>query len=303
MKYIYACITDKCMKPIDEVMKTRKYKKAEELQNLLQIEQFAVDICSSGNRKKLKLEQILSTEGNVIIITDLSSLGKKDELPSVYNRIIETNNEILICYFDEGGILVADELSSVNIKYEKKSSFDLEKNLQLINNLSSNQYRVNSCKLVSQEIIDAYWQIEKGERTEREVVKELGMSKTTFIKRIDEYIFSDGWVKRYYEEIQNPDFVKRPIKLGGVTEKGKQFYEYLENNPEEEQSYPLFVILKFSEIEKELFNLLEALGNPDESSSEYIFAFNRLDVLAHHYYRQALRYRKYLYNLKYRKPE
>lgn len=305
MTYIYACISDKCMKPLSEVQKTRKYKKAIELQKLLRIEKFALDICSSGNRKKLQLEEILSTEGNIIVISDISSLGKKDEVISTYQRILESNNDLLICYFDRGGILVADPLSSVNIKFEKIVEFDLDSNLQLLSNISSNKYRVESSRVVSNDIINAYWQIEKGEKSEREVVKALNMSKTTFIKRINEYMFSDGWVDRYCIEAENNEsFRESPVKLGGVSDKGIQFYSFLETFKKDghESSYEIPVLLIFSEIESELLKKIQEYDDM-RPTDEIKRLERRFNALAYHYFRQVLRHRKYLYNLKYRKDK
>ena len=47
MQYIYACISDNRMKTMEEVQRTRKYKKALELSKIFNIDNVVIDVCSS----------------------------------------------------------------------------------------------------------------------------------------------------------------------------------------------------------------------------------------------------------------
>ena len=300
MKYIYACITDKCIRPIEEVQKTRKYKKALELKEMLNIESFEVDICSSWNRKKLNLENILASKNNIIIVTDLSALGKKDEIGTVYQRIIETGNDILIAYFSDSGIIEADEKSTVDMNYQKKENFDLQSALNSLDNISTTQFRVESCRIVDKSIIEAYWKIEKNEMTERDALKELNISKPTFIKRVNDYIRTDGWFTRYRHEIENTNITNIPIMLGSVSDNGKKVNEFLKNNPGIIEQYDsLYIALSFSKVEEELYKKIdpELYDDPKEAEQH----LNKFIVLMHHYYRESLRYDRHLTYLKYKK--
>ena len=48
--------------------------------------------------------------------------------------------------------------------------------------------------------VEAYWQHERGEKSMTEVLKELGISRNTFLKRVAEYIRTDAWVERIAKE-------------------------------------------------------------------------------------------------------
>ena len=74
MRCVYACISDNRMKTMDEVQRTRKYKKALELAKVFNIDNIVIDVCSSWNRKKPNLEKVLLTPENVIVISDISAL-------------------------------------------------------------------------------------------------------------------------------------------------------------------------------------------------------------------------------------
>lgn len=285
---------------MEEVQKTRKYKKALELKNMLNVESFAVDICSSWNRKKTNLEKILASKNNIIIVTDLSALGKKDEIRTVYQRIIETGNDIMIAYFNNGGIIEADENSTVDINYQKKNNFDIQSVLDSLDNITTTQFRVDACRLVDNSIIEAYWKIEKNEMTERDALKELKLSKPTFIKRINEYIRTDGWFTRYRYEIENSNITNIPLMLGTVSENGKRINKFLKSNPGIIEQYDsLYIALSFAKVEEELYAKTDSELYDDPVEWEY--HLNRFIVLMHHYYRESLRYDRHLTYLKYKK--
>ena len=230
MRVVYACISNQCMKPMDDVMKTRKYQKAAELASKLRIEHIAIDICSSWNRKKPHLEALLCEGGHTIVIADITALGKKDEVIDVYQRILNSGNDILICYYNFAGCFEADELSSVTLDFVKKADVSLDNNLQTLAHISSTAYRKNGGRLVEPNIIEAYWQVEHGLATVSAVISALGISRSTFERRVDEYIGTDEWIMRYNEELNRSDIGNRPTKLGRISEQAKQFYSYIEAN-------------------------------------------------------------------------
>ena len=298
MKCVYVCITDKCMRTMDDVKKTRKYKKAQEVAQWLRIDKIVVDICSSWNRKKPKLNEVLREEGNIIVVTDMTALGKNEEIATVYQDIIK-NNDILVCYFNKGGLLEADEMSTVDISFEKKSRTGFSPQLKMATYMSPTQYRQNSSRMVDPRIIEAYWEIEKGGRSQREIVKALESSTNTFLRRIREYVGTDGWVERYVVELETSDIGSRPTRLGTVSEDAKKLYEFLEAHPDYFEAYSIEVVASFAGIDLETWERIGQLEE-EENQEEATRLRTRYYVNACHLYRQVLKYRKYLKRLKYR---
>lgn len=318
MKYVYACITDKCMRTMEEVQKTRKYKKAQEIAKILHIDNVVIDICSSWNRKKLKLEEILHTQGNIIIITDLTALGKNDEIAAVYENIINKGNDILICYFDGSGKLEADEMSTVDLRFEKKEVACVVSTLSggttaalpvddtMAGFLTPTQYRKTSGKFVDHRIIEAYWEVEKGIRSQRTIVKEIGSSTSTFLRRVNEYVGTDGWIERYYMELETSDIGSRPTRMGEVSEEAKRLYEYFvehpEDRPDAEERFEIpleYVVGHLANIYPELEEEVAQDMSVGNKSEEALFRAKKMTVLSWHLFRQVLRYEKYLKRLKY----
>ena len=316
MKYVYVCISFKNYVDAKSFERTRKYKKAVEIQQALGIKNIVVDICTSKNRKKQNLEAILKNKENVIVVSDITSLGKNEEIAAVYQRILETENEILICYFNECGVLKAEEPSTVSLQFEKINKTTCA-TFDMAGFLSPTQYRKTSTRMLDPRIIEGYWQIERGEKTQREIIESIGTSKNTFIRRIDEYVGTDGWVERYKKEIEDFNFRNSPTKLGNVPADAIKLYEYFEANKdlktrdECSQGYPIGAILTFTDIELELLGKMHSVEEEkekiDHSSEkfkslcdEYDKLSDRYTVTAHHLYRHMLRYRKYLKRLKYR---
>jgi len=303
MKYVYACITDKCMRTMDEVKKTRKYKKAQEIARILHIDDIVIDICSSWNRNKSNLYEILQGEGNIIVVTDMTSLGKNDEIAAVYQDIIK-KNEILVCYFNSGGLLKENEMSTVDLSFDKKDRTVLSSTLDMNGFMSSTQYRQDSSRMVDTRIIEAYWEIEKGGRSQREIVKAIDSSTNTFLRRTREYVGTDGWVERYYTELETSDIATRPTKLGDVSEEAKQLYDFFMEHedlrPENPDNPPLeYVVGSLAGIYADLYE--ETVRLQSENTEEAKFKDKKMIVLAYHLYRQVLRHEKYLKRLKYRK--
>lgn len=306
MKYIYACITYKCQRDIEEAKKTNKYKKSVEIATALGVENIVIDICTSRNRRKVNLENLLSTEGNTIIVADITSLGQKDELFDVYKRIRNSGNQILIVYFGKGGMLEAHELSSVSLSYNATFSLTLEEAKKVIDNMTASQYLSSSRKTLDPRIIEGYWQIERGEKTQAEVVKELSTSKSTFIRRIEEYVYGEEWFSRYYEEIKNEEFVNTPTRLGDISDDAKNWYEFLhtDDHKEDIEIYGIHIAAIIANVALELLTQIRKLNDEEEFDKGIRAERERLEkryaVIAHHTYRQMLRYRKYIKRLKYR---
>ena len=114
MKYVYACISFKNKNEIKDITQTRKYKKAETIARILKADKFVTDVCVGRKRDKDNFEQLISERENVIIVPDITCLGKNNEIARLYNRILESKNDLLVCYFDEAGVLKAEEISTVN---------------------------------------------------------------------------------------------------------------------------------------------------------------------------------------------
>ncbi len=306
MKYVYACITYKCHRDIDEVKKTKKYKKAVDIAKAMGIENIIVDICTSRNRRKINLETILSTPENVIVVSDITSLGQKDELFDVYKRIRNSGNDILICYFGKGGMLESDELSSVSMLFAPKMALTLDEVKKAIDDMTASDFLSDSRKSLDPRIVDGYWQIEKGEKTQMEVVKELETSKSTFIRRTEEYVGSDEWFSRYLSEIEDPTFVNTPTRLGDISDDAKKWYEFLlmDDHKDDVETYGIYVAASFADVAPELWNQLCELNNAVDLDAIGRAECKRLEkrytVIAHHTYRQMLRYRKYIKRLRYR---
>lgn len=302
MRFVYACITHKCHIDIEEAMKTKKYQKAAEIAKALGIEEIVVDICTSRNRHKHNLEQMLSTEGNVVVVSDISALGQKSEAADVYRRIIQSGNNILITYYGKGGVLEENELSSVSLSFTKKATLSLEQVIERLNGQSNFDFLSNSRKTVDPRIAVAYWQIEKGEKTQVEAIEDLGMSKSTFIRRVEEYIGSEDWVAGYLKALEDDNFLNTPNKLGGISDDAKKLYEYIKANPEDFDNYPLEVAVSFAGIDLDTWDRISELSikEDDASKEEADRLSTRYYVNAHHLYRQTIKYDKYLRQLKYR---
>lgn len=302
MRFVYACITHKCHIDMEEAMKTKKYQKAAEIAKALGIEEIVVDICTSRNRHKHNLEQMLSTEGNVVVVSDISALGQKSEAADVYRRIIQSGNNILITYYGKGGVLEENELSSVSLSFTKKATLSLEQVIERLNGQSNFDFLSNSRKTVDPRIAVAYWQIEKGEKTQVEAIEDLGMSKSTFIRRVEEYIGSKDWVAGYLKALEDDNFLNTPSKLGGISDDARKLYEHIRTKPEDFDNYPLEVAVSFAGIDLDTWDRISELSikEDDVSKEEADRLSTRYYVNAHHLYRQTIKYDKYLKQLKYR---
>jgi len=303
MQYIYACISDNRMKTMDEVQRTRKYKKALELSKIFNIDNVVIDVCSSWNRKKPNLENILLTPENVIVISDISALGKQEEVLEVYQRIVNSKNELLICYFNNSGVLTVDDLSTVSVSFEKKKLASLDERLEMMGGITSTQFKADGWRMVDTACIEAYWDHEKGEKSMADILSELEISRNTFLKRVADYIGSDAWVKRINQESKQCDIEEIPMRIGEVTEDGLKMYEYLHENPKHYPMYSLLAIAEYAGIRKDLFEKWYELSqsDADEDQMQADAVKEQLDAIAIHAYRQVLKHRKYLRNKKYRK--
>ena len=303
MRYIYICVSGNRMKTMEEAQQTRKYKKSLELAKIFEADDVIIDICSTWNREKPNLNKILSMPENLIIISDVSALGKKDELAEVYQQIINTRNELLICYFNNCGVLTVNDISTVDIKLEKKTNVPVEKNIETLNNISSTQYKKDGWQMVDTASAEAYWQHEKGEKNMTEVLKDLGISRNTFLKRVSEYIGTDAWVDRISEE--NDKFAIGDIaaRIGEVTENGIKMYNFKIEHPREYAHLPLVEIGRETGIELEMYEKAQELriSEDEEEAEEGSKLFDRWWAITLQSHREMLKYEKYQRNLKYRK--
>ena len=195
-------------------------------------------------------------------------------------------------------------MSTVSLSYKKKSEAITSDLLEMSNLMSSTQYRKNSSRMLDPRIIDGYWEIEKGGRSQREIVEDIGTSKNTFIRRIDEYVGTGGWIDRYEVELETSNIKDLPTKLGEVSDDAKRLYEYLKEHPEErpdgEAKYDIQTVVRFAGIYTEISERLEEIAEDESKLEEHKYLTKKFYVLAHHLYRQVLRYEKYLKRLKYR---
>ena len=303
MRYIYICVSGNRMKTMEEAQQTRKYKKSLELAKIFEADDVVIDICSTWNREKPNLKKILSIPENIIIVSDVSALGKKDELAEVYQQIINTRNELLICYFNNSGVLTVNDISTVDIKLEKKTNVPVEKNIEILNNISSTQYKKDGWQMVDTASAEAYWQHEKGEKSMTEVLKDLGISRNTFLKRVSEYIGTDAWVDRISEE--NDKFAIGDIaaRIGEVTENGIKMYNFKIEYPREYAHLPFIEIGREAGIELDLYEKSQELRDSEDEEvvEEGRKLFDRWWAIALQSHREMLKYEKYQRNLKYRK--
>ena len=303
MRYIYICVSGNRMKTMEEAQQTRKYKKSLELAKIFEADDVVIDICSTWNREKPNLNKILSMPENIIIVSDVSALGKKDELAEVYQQIINTRNELLICYFNNSGVLTVNDISTVDIKLEKKTNVPVEKNIEILNNISSTQYKKDGWQMVDTASAEAYWQHEKGEKSMTEVLKDLGISRNTFLKRVSEYIGTDAWVDRISEE--NDKFAIGDIaaRIGEVTENGIKMYNFKIEYPREYAHLPFIEIGREAGIELDLYEKSQELRDSEDEEvvEEGSKLFDRWWAIALQSHREMLKYEKYQRNLKYRK--
>lgn len=314
MKYVYACISHKRERDIKDVEKTIKYKKALEIAKALRIENIVIDVCVGRNRKKPNLDDILRTKENIIIVSDITSLGTQEEIADNYKRIVNLGNEILICYYGKGGLLEEDELSTVNLHFEK-TKVPLNVAIESLNAMTTTQFRKTSTRVIDPNIIEGYWQVEEGLKTQTEVVKEINTSKSTFMRRAQEYLYSDDWYERYEQEYDRLGLklLMLPTKIGEISDNGKKMYQYLMDHPDEvivdENSYPVNAIARYAEIDMELWSEIENAGennkkeNADENNKKdrYKDLLRKYYINAVHYYRESIRYQRYLKFAKYRK--
>ena len=66
--------------------------------------------------------------------------------------------------------------------------------------IDATQYKKEGWQMVDMASIEAYWQHEKGEKSMADVLKDLGISRNTFLKRVSEYIGTSAWVDRITKE-------------------------------------------------------------------------------------------------------
>ena len=300
MKYVYACISFKNKNEIKDITKTRKYKKAEEIAKVLNADKIVTDVCAGRNRKKDNLEKLLSERENIIIVPDVTCLGKNDEIATVYNRIRESKNELLVCYFDEAGVLKAEEISTVTLNFERISQTDGAAMLELNNFLSPNQYKSVGARTYDPRVIDMYWELEQGLRTQKDILDELQMSKNTFARRVSEYISTDAWVKKYDELIYSTDIEKTPVKFGGISDEAKEFYEVLKANPSDRAQMSEIGYATVADWHGFVNSAYEAVINMPEGEDR-TWLLTRYEVETIHLYRQVLKYEGYLKQLQYRK--
>lgn len=306
MKYVYACISHKRERDIKDVEKTIKYKKALEIAKALRVENIIIDVCVGRNRKKEKLDDIiLHSKENIIIVSDIASLGMQEEIADVYERIVKSGNEILICYYGKGGLLQAEDMSTVNLDF-KKNNVTLEETIETLNAMTTTQFRKTSTRVIDPNIIEGYWQVEEGLKSQTEVVKEINTSKSTFMRRAEEYLYSDDWYERYEKEYDRLGLklLMSPTKIGEVSDNGKKMYQYLMDNPNEvivdENSYPVHALARFAEIDMDLWNEVEKSDENNESE-RHDYLLRKYYMNSVHYYRESIRYQRYLKFAKYRK--
>lgn len=303
MRYIYTCVSGNRMKTIEEAQQTRKYMKAKELEEIFKADEVIIDICSTWNRDKPNLKLILSQPENFIIVSDVSALGKKDELAKTYMQIIDSKNELLVCYFNDCNVLTVNEISTVDIKLEKKTDVPIERNLEILNNISSTQYKKDGWQMVDKASVEAYWQHERGEKSMTEVLKELGISRNTFLKRVAEYIHTDAWVERIAKEDNEFGISNIAARIGEVTENGIKMYNFKIEHPREYAHLPLNETGREAGIELEMYEKVQELraSEDEEEIEEGNKLFDRWWAIVFQSHREMLKYEKYQRNLKYRK--
>ena len=303
MRYIYTCVSGNRMKTIEEAQQTRKYMKAKELEEIFKADEVIIDICSTWNRDKPNLKLILSQPENVIIVSDVSALGKKDELAKTYMQIIDSKNELLVCYFNDCNVLTVNEISTVDINLEKKTDVPIERNLEILNNISSTQYKKDGWQMVDKASVEAYWQHERGEKSMTEVLKELGISRNTFLKRVAEYIHTDAWVERIAKEDNEFGISNIAARIGEVTENGIKMYNFKIEHPREYAHLPLNETGREAGIELEMYEKAQELraSEDEEEIEEGNKLFDKWWAIVFQSHREMLKYEKYQRNLKYRK--
>ena len=300
MKYVYACISFKNKNEIKDITQTRKYKKAETIARILKADKFVTDVCVGRKRDKNNFEQLISERENVIIVPDITCLGKNNEIARLYNRILESKNELLVCYFDEAGVLKAEEISTVNLNFERVPRTETPALLELNNFISPNQYKSVGARTYDPRVIDMYWELEQGLRTQKDILDELQMSKNTFARRVNEYISTDAWVKKYDELIYSTDIEKTPVKFGGISDEAKEFYEVLKANPSDRAQMSEIGYATVADWHGFVNSAYEAVINMPEGK-ERDWLLTRYEVETIHLYRQVLKYEGYLKQLQYRK--
>lgn len=300
MKYVYACISFKNKNEIKDITQTRKYKKAETIARILKADKFVTDVCVGRKRDKDNFEQLISERENVIIVPDITCLGKNNEIASLYNRILESKNDLLVCYFDEAGVLKAEEISTVNLNFERVPRTETPALLELNNFISPNQYKSVGARTYDPRVIDMYWELEQGLRTQKDILDELQMSKNTFARRVNDYIGTDAWVKKYDELAETTDITNTPVKFGGISDEAKEFYEVLKANPSDRAQMSEIGYATVADWHGFVNSAYEAVINMPEGK-ERDRLLTRYEVETIHLYRQVLKYEGYLKQLQYRK--
>lgn len=300
MKYVYACISFKNKNEIKDITQTRKYKKAETIARILKADKFVTDVCVGRKRDKDNFEQLISERENVIIVPDITCLGKNNEIARLYNRILESKNDLLVCYFDEAGVLKAEEISTVNLNFERVPRTETPALLELNNFISPNQYKSVGARTYDPRVIDMYWELEQGLRTQKDILDELQMSKNTFARRVNDYIGTDAWVKKYDELAETTDITNTPVKFGGISDEAKEFYEVLKANPSDRAQMSEVGYATVADWHGFVNSAYEAVINMPEGK-ERDRLLTRYEVETIHLYRQVLKYEGYLKQLQYRK--
>ena len=300
MKYVYACISFKNKNEIKDITQTRKYKKAETIARILKADKFVTDVCVGRKRDKDNFEQLISERENVIIVPDITCLGKNNEIARLYNRILESKNDLLVCYFDEAGVLKAEEISTVNLNFERVPRTETPALLELNNFISPNQYKSVGARTYDPRVIDMYWELEQGLRTQKDILDELQMSKYTFARRGNDYIGTDAWVKKFDDLAETTDITNTPVKFGGISDEAKEFYEVLKANPSDRAQMSEIGYATVADWHGFVNSAYEAVINMPEGK-ERDRLLTRYEVETIHLYRQVLKYEGYLKQLQYRK--
>ena len=301
MKYVYSCITFKNHQVAKGYKETRKYKKVLDIANALNIDNIVVDVCTSYMRSKKNLENILSTPENIVIIPDITALGKNDEIEQVYQRIINSKNELLVCYFDKVGVLKSEPMSTVSLSFDKVKSTEEAATLQMADYFSSADYKKCSTRFFDPKIIEGYWKVERGEASQKEVLEEIGTSRNTFNRRIADYVGTESWIVRYNEELEKYNLVKTPTRLGDISEEAKELYKFFKDNPfdlaEIETRGYAYTVFFLAGILVENWEYANSV--PEGKLKDFLLM--ECEVQAKHWFRQYLRYDKYLKHEQYRK--
>ena len=281
---IYFCVKNGYMVSDEEVQKSLKYTKAQELVAHFDYE-VKYDITSSNKSDRPVLDAIIESKPDVIIMSGINALGSNiEEIVQWYETIYD--NGIRMCFTEENK---DNDIELVTLPFSTAEVFGVAKyhyfeemisvKSEVLEKLRSvNPKSIRSMTMRTNRITvdfkskNLYWMIEMNTITETVAIEELKISKNTFRKIVGVYEAS----AEYEKDLML--YVSRGIA----------------NIPKQIGAVPAYIADTYEKYEKLSYEDAKA-----KTFEEYGIEDNYVNSVMYHRYR--LKYERKLHNKMYRK--